>query len=63
MAHKKFYIKVRGSWSNRYEWYSESRNLYCKNSEIGKASTFQDAIDIAKSHCNADKNAIIEMTD
>ncbi len=63
MAYKKFYIKVRGNWSKKYEWSTDSNKLYCNNSEIGKAFSLQDAIEVAKSHCNADKNSIVEMAD
>lgn len=61
MAYKKFFIKVRGSWSKKYEWSPDTEKLYCDNSQIGKAETFQDAIDLAKSHCGADKNSEVEI--
>jgi len=63
MALKKFYIKVRGSWSKKYEWSTESNKLYCNNYEIGKTTSLQEAIEIAKSHCNADRDSLVEMSD
>lgn len=61
MSYKKFYIKVRGSWSKKYEWGADSNKLYCDDSPIGKASSFQDAIELAKSHCGADKDSVVEI--
>lgn len=61
MSYKKFFIKVRGSWSKKYEWSPDSQILYCDNSRIGKAASLQDAIDLAKSHCGADKDSQVEI--
>ncbi len=62
MADRKFYIKVNGYWSKDNEWNTESSKLYFNSSLIGKAYSLQDATELAKSHCNADKNSIIEMS-
>ena len=61
MAYKEFYIKTNGNYSSKYKWYDSDKEIMKDGSCIGKATTLQDAIDVAKSDCGANKDSKVEM--
>lgn len=63
MAYRKFYIKVKGIWSKKFEWNPSNEKLYYDYSLIGNAPSPQDAIEIAKSNCGADRDSVVYITD
>lgn len=62
MAYRKFFIKVKGSWSKKFEWNPSNEKLYYNDSLIGSAPSLQDAIEIAKSNCGADRDSVVDIT-
>lgn len=68
MSDKNIEVKVGGTWYF-YNWEQSSGNFYKTSgglfgksySKLGKAQTLQDAIGLAKAHCNADKYATVEI--
>jgi hypothetical protein len=63
MAYRKFFIKVKGSWSKKFEWNTSNEKLYYDGGLIGNTPSLQDAVDVAKSYIGGDRDSVVDITD